>query len=93
MNIIKHTDIRILSCGSHLCRFSLTISTSKGKSLALTYMDCGDEGQEECGLSVSLVGSSFIVTGSCCSLAHAVFIEMAGKHSSSMSETVDQNFV
>lgn len=67
----------------------LTISTSRGKSLALTYIDCGDEGQDECGLSVSLVGSSFIVIGSCCNLMQAVFIEMAGKHSSSMSETID----
>lgn len=63
----------------------LFMSTSKCSSLVFMKLEWGDEGQEECVLSVSLKGSSFIVIASFVSLSHAVFNGIAGKHSSSMS--------
>lgn len=62
-----------------------TMSTSKCSSLVFIKLDCGDEGQEEWVLSVSLIGSSFIVIASFVSLSQAAFKGMAGKHSSSIS--------
>jgi hypothetical protein len=61
------------------------MSTSKCSSLVFIKLDCGDEGQEEWVLSVSLIGSSFIVIASFVSLSQAAFKGMAGKHSSSIS--------
>lgn len=53
-------------------------------SLWCRKLDCGDDGQEDVGLSVSLKGSSFTVIVSD-NLPHAELIEIDGKHSSSMS--------
>lgn len=59
-------------------------------SLQCEYVGCGDAGQEDWGLSVSLRGSSLMTTPSSVNREQAVFIEMAGKHSSSMSVNIQK---
>lgn len=62
----------------------LTTSVSMD-SLRCRKLGCGEGGQEECVLSVSLTGSSLTVTESADSLPQAVFMDTVGKHSSSIS--------
>ena len=61
-----------------------TNSVSTYVSLFAKLLDCGEGGHDECMLSVSLKGSSLTII-SVGSLVQAVFMEIAGKHSSSIS--------